>query len=865
MRRHLVTMAVALLIISSTALSAERVSVEYTFERPQIQSVTIEGNLYDRLVMPEAPNSGQIGYPALPATGAQILLPFGTQVKSIDIITGEKVSLGRDYLVEPVGQPVPLSAAPGTAVPPTPDAVVYSLGTPVPEALFESIGTQSFRGYQILTLKLQPVQYIPTTGELYYYTILTVNVETEDADQPAALLRGLPEDQQDVRLRVDNPEAADGYASAAMRGRANFELLILTTPALAATFQRLKDYHDTTGILTEIRTTTDVGSTNPGDIRDYIRGLYLSDGIKYVLIGGDDDIIPARDLWVRAFPGGAETVDMPGDLYFGCLDGTYNYDGDGYWGEPYDGEGGGEVDLIAEVYVGRAAVNTEDEANRFIDKIFTYVNSSGAYLQKILLVGEYLGFGGDSEYAGNSMDEFEDGSSAHGYSTVGFSGATYVIDKLYDRDWAGNDWPFSELVTRINSGLHVVNHLGHANTNYALKSYKTSFTGSVTNTDLCFIYSQGCYAGRFDGADCWAEYAHIKCDYGPFATIMNARYGYGSYESTDGPSQRFNREFWDAVFNPAESKTRMGKANQISKEENLYRLNESCMRWCTYQLNLFGDPTIAFIGVDTCVDVDSDEVCDVGDNCPAIYNADQADADGDGIGDVCDDCTDIDGDGFGDPGYPGNTCPEDNCPDIPASQKDYDGDGLGDACDDCTDSDGDGFGNSGFWANTCPDDNCPDHANPGQEDLDEDGFGDVCDQCMDFDHDGFGDPGYPDNTCPEDNCPDIPNPDQDDPDGDNLGAVCDNCPSAYNPDQADADEDGVGDACCCVNGGNVDRNGGIDVADLTCLIAFMFQGGTSPPCPAEGDVDGTGNIDVADVTFLVSYLFQGGTAPPACQ
>ncbi len=64
------------------------------------------------------------------------------------------------------------------------------------------------------------------------------------------------------------------------------------------------------------------------------------------------------------------------------------------------------------------------------------------------------------------------------------------------------------------------------------------------------------------------------------------------------------------------------------------------------------------------VDADGDNVGDVCDNCPATPNTDQADADGDGIGDACDLCTDTDGDGFGNPGYPANTCVEDNCPEF---------------------------------------------------------------------------------------------------------------------------------------------------------------------------------------------------------
>lgn len=58
------------------------------------------------------------------------------------------------------------------------------------------------------------------------------------------------------------------------------------------------------------------------------------------------------------------------------------------------------------------------------------------------------------------------------------------------------------------------------------------------------------------------------------------------------------------------------------------------------------------------------------------------DSDGDGTYDICDDCTDTDGDGFGDPGFANNTCAEDNCPDISnADQADANGNGVGDLCE----------------------------------------------------------------------------------------------------------------------------------------------------------------------------------------
>jgi gliding motility-associated-like protein len=71
-------------------------------------------------------------------------------------------------------------------------------------------------------------------------------------------------------------------------------------------------------------------------------------------------------------------------------------------------------------------------------------------------------------------------------------------------------------------------------------------------------------------------------------------------------------------------------------------------------------------------DTDGDGIADNLDNCPLIANANQADNDHDGQGDVCD--TDDDNDGILDT--------NDNCPITPnANQADRDHDGKGDVCD----------------------------------------------------------------------------------------------------------------------------------------------------------------------------------------
>jgi len=146
-------------------------------------------------------------------------------------------------------------------------------------------------------------------------------------------------------------------------------------------------------------------------------------------------------------------------------------------------------------------------------------------------------------------------------------------------------------------------------------------------------------------------------------------------------------------------------------------------------------------------DEDGDGIPDGEDNCPAVSNPGQADADKDGEGDVCDE--DNDADGISDV--------EDNCIAVAnPNQEDMDGDGIGDACDE--DIDGDGIPNG--------QDNCLLDLNPDQKDFDGDLVGDACDE--DGDQDGVidardacletpsgamvGDNGCSiDQTCPLDN------------------------------------------------------------------------------------------------------------------
>ena len=571
--------------------------IDYFFEDIIIDSIEIDGFYYDLVSMPNCYTSGNPGEPDIPSFGAYILLPPNSNVDDIFVKTGDKIVVGSNFNIKPLGEVLPISEADKHTTL-TADSAIYERNEYYPGNLFSKVGVYSFRGYDILVLLLHPVQYNPVTGELLYYNNIKISVDTSyEAD--LGLFRGLEKDKLEVKNKVDNPEIANMYSiSSKPVCYEYYDLLILTTDSLQSGFEPLQTAHNTEGISTVIKTMTDVGGSSTEDVRNYIRDAYNNWGVDYVLLGGDCALVPYRELWVYGLDEGTDPYEtyMPSDLYYGCLDGTYNYDGDAKWGEPTDGEGGGDVDLISDVYVGRACVDNINDVNNFVTKTVTYINKDPQlpYLSNACFIGEYMGNYGIATWGGNYMDQLIDVCSDDGYTTSGVPSSDYNIINLYDRDWAGNNWPISALMTVINDGAHFINHLGHSNYDYNMKMYYEDVY-DFTNTDYCFIYSQGCMAGGFDTdwGDCFAEHCTVKTDNGAFAGIWNARYGWFWSDSTDGDSQRLHREFWDAVY--GENIYEIGRVNSDSKEDNLAIIGRSCIRWCYYQTNLFGDPSLSFI------------------------------------------------------------------------------------------------------------------------------------------------------------------------------------------------------------------------------------------------------------------------------
>jgi hypothetical protein len=150
------------------------------------------------------------------------------------------------------------------------------------------------------------------------------------------------------------------------------EYVIVTNASLAGEFARLAHWKNRVGIPALVETIEDIRASYPSGVDDaervrlFLRDAHQTWNTRWVLIGGDATVIPAREAHSTFI----YATEVPTDLYYACLDGSWNADGDALWGEGYvsSADPGDDADLVPELYLGRAPVRTPEEARRFVDK-----------------------------------------------------------------------------------------------------------------------------------------------------------------------------------------------------------------------------------------------------------------------------------------------------------------------------------------------------------------------------------------------------------------------------------------------------------------------------------------------------------------
>ena len=598
-----VTAVIAVLLLACSAMAGV-VTRHIEFSEP---TITSEGD-YHRITMTDAWSYGDPGEPMLPLAGVRLLLPPGDVVSEVRVIPGQKIVLGDGYVIEPGQMQYPLSHAGPRQI----AEADYRAGSTYPAALHSDPVSGRYRGYGITNIALSPVEYEAGSGTVSYYTSMDLEIITEP--DPAGM-RGVEQmivhdDATLGRLysMIDNPMDATQYAgiervaevSRSLDPALEYNYIIVTTNAWDDYLDAYVEWRTQRGQKVGVFTKEWIILNYTGDdtemqIRNFIIDAYNTWTPDYVLLVGDGEPsdsngIPVRGFYASAY--GETDTDVASDLYYSALDGTWNDDGDGYYGEI------GEEDFYPEVGIGRVACSSAADITNFITKTQRYSDTPVvSECDEAMMVGELLWSGSPDTWGGTYKDEVMNGGTYNGYTTTGFPG-TMNVGTLYERD--SGSWSITTLVNQLETGMNIVNHLGHCNVDYFMKMSSSDiplFDNDGTAHSLNFVYSQGCYGGSFDnrttsgsyGPDCFSE--NFACDDdGAVAIVSNTRYGWGDPGGTDGSSQFFDREFFDAIF--AEDIYPLGYVNDDSKIDVLWAINTGANRWCYYELTLFGDPAM---------------------------------------------------------------------------------------------------------------------------------------------------------------------------------------------------------------------------------------------------------------------------------
>ena len=558
------------------------------FEAPDLQT---DAAGITRAAMADCTPQQRTGLPVLPFRTLRLALPPGlTATGVVARAAAPAVTLPGAWQLELGREPVAFSSS--TAH--TSDASVQPIPSPYPSPPAELVSVQRLAGYDIALIRVFPLQYYSELRRIDFTAELTVEValspKTEHAISPSPRLA----EQRRVSAAIDNPEAFSAFTRTLQNAiddpATNY--LLITRTALLPSFEPLIAQKQAQGLtvrteVTEAITNLYAGADAAERLRTYIRHAYTSWGVQYVLLGGDIKTVPYRGVYARC--SGLTLNLMPSDLYFACLDGSWNHDGDAIWGEPNDGEAGGDVDLLPEVCVGRAPVETAAEVTNFVAKCLGAEQRPPDQF-RACFSGECL-FNAGAQ-GGDALDTL----------LPAFTNNFCNVAWLDDRPQAYAVWSASDALAALNRSPLLVAHFGHGSDS----AYDTTVMrlalqdlDKLTNAAPFLLHSTACNTGAFDndqwGDDCIAEELVKRDAHGAFAVVANSREGW--YDTTHEArySGEFQGRFFDRLL--ANHRTPIGVAHQLAEQDLLGSVETSGSsmpyRWCLFGLTLFGDPHAA--------------------------------------------------------------------------------------------------------------------------------------------------------------------------------------------------------------------------------------------------------------------------------
>jgi hypothetical protein len=375
--------------------------------------------------------------------------------------------------------------------------------------------------------------------------------------------------------------------------------VIITNNSLKPNWSNLRSFIRSTYSLEDTAITTEyiysnyAGTDNQERIRNFIIDAVNNNGTQYILLGGDINIVPYRKTFsgvVSGYPAWYDTI--PCDLYYADLDGDWDGNNNGTYGEPADG-----VDMYPDVWLGRATVGSSTDITRFTNRFQNYYSTT-SHDQNILLAG------------------FDLDATTHGETTMeqysNLLPVSYVKKKVYDSH-AGNHKDTVRIA--LNNGQNIAFHIDHGlwdylgcgDYNHGWGMSNSDMDGLINQPEYTIFTSIACLIGAFDQSDCIMEHFMNAASGGAVCCMTNARFGW--FAPGENPQTSYSadymKKFFDRLFahSPASGTDfLLGKADLIATANS-----NNWYRWSMYALTLFGDP-LQTIHIPYIIGIEEEEV-----------------------------------------------------------------------------------------------------------------------------------------------------------------------------------------------------------------------------------------------------------------
>ncbi|MEO0067848.1 MAG: C25 family cysteine peptidase [candidate division WOR-3 bacterium] len=516
------------------------------------------------------------GEPLLPVISGNVLIPPDAQLKRVVLknVHWQEIATGLSlYPCQPMRPVSQFNSVP--FVQPKPE--IYQSDVPYPAEVLNPVPAGTKSGFRIAGLLFCPFQYYPQSGRLLLATGAEIEVEYEENAAPANVLTlgQFEAFKEDVHHLVVNNNDLNRFSPiVAELDQEELDVAIVTSSALISAVAPFADYLQRKGYFTEVMPTETIyarysGRDNPEKIRNFLKDCYAHRGLKYVILAGDVQHVPCRYGYLPYSP-----YNVPADLYYSDLDGTWDANNNSQFGEyDYTNFNPDSVDLYSDIVVGRLPFDDSSNCANFLKKDSLYErHPDTTYLHNVLLPFE--GLWTNIDYYGRIVNK----NIAIALSEM----ANWLVDSVY------NMTP-TQCVTSINSGRHLFHFAGHGSTSAFGSTFSTSNLSSLTNVNMpCIVNSMACDCGNFDQYDCLGEQFVNTTNGGAVSTCLNARYGWGAPPNM-GPSENLCMEFYNNYvkgFN-------QGRAYALAKDflRNA-AFSQMTYRWSLYDWTLQGDPTM---------------------------------------------------------------------------------------------------------------------------------------------------------------------------------------------------------------------------------------------------------------------------------